>query len=144
MNELVIIIVLAIILDIAIGDPKKLTHPVVYIGGLISKLEQILYPKDETATKISLINGGILVAIVLMITYVVTALIIYLSFQLHYWFGIGISAWIMSSTLATKSLKEAAQEIFIPLALGDLKAASQKLAYVVSRQTDDLPASEIA
>ena len=35
------------LLDLVVGDPHGIPHPVVYIGRLISRLERRLYPEKE-------------------------------------------------------------------------------------------------
>lgn len=142
MKELIIIFCLALVIDLIIGDPENITHPVVIIGKFISWLEELLHQGGNSANLI--FRGGLLVAIVVVTVYLTTALIISVSYQLNYWLGIIVSAWLFSTCLATKSLKRAAMAIHLPLINNDLSTAREKLGYVVSRETANLPQEEIA
>jgi adenosylcobinamide-phosphate synthase len=143
MKELLIIFCLAVILDIIVGDPENLTHPVVIMGRLISWLEERLYQRGSSPPSL-MFRGGILVIGVIITVFLITAAIIKLSFYLHYWLGIIVSAWLFSTTLATKSLKKAAMAIYLPLVSGNLAIAQEMLGRVVSRETSNLSPAEIS
>jgi adenosylcobinamide-phosphate synthase len=143
MKELFIIFFLAVILDMIFGDPERITHPVVYIGRLISWLEERLYSKDSSFASL-IYRGGILVVTVIIIVTLILAAIIKLSFTVHYWLGIIVSAWLFSTTLAANSLKKAAMAIYLPLVSGNVTLAKEMLGRVVSRETNNLSPPEIS
>ncbi len=143
MTSLLIIFIGAIFIDLLIGDPDYLTHPVVYIGRLIERLEQLLYPLSSTPG-VRFIAGSITTLIVVGLSYGVAYLAIKASFHINYWLGILVSTWIFSTTIATTSLKKAALAIYTPLMERDLSRARHYLSHVVGRDTQDLEESEIA
>lgn len=143
MTSLLIIFLGAIIIDLIIGDPDYLTHPVVYMGRLIEKLEQVFYPLSSSPGS-RFITGTVTAIIVVGLSYGAAYLAIKVSFYINYWLGILVSAWIFSTTIATTSLKKAALAIYTPLMEGDLDKARHYLSHVVGRDTQDLEESEIA
>lgn len=135
------IFLLAVVLDLIIGDPRWLLHPTQIIGALISWLENRLRP--HSSPRGELWAGGILVVIVVVVTYGVTLAILGLSFKLNYWLGVIVAAWLLSTTIAIKGLAQAGLEIYQVLVNGDLPLAREKLSYIVGRDTKNLPSAEI-
>lgn len=66
-----------------------------------------------------------------------------LCYHIHPVAGILVEAVIISTTIAQKSLGEAAREVYEPLRDGDLPEARKKLSYIVGRDTLGLPEAEI-
>ena len=57
--------------------------------------------------------------------------------------GIIVESILISTTIAQKSLKDAALEVYDPLEKEDYKEARLKLSYIVGRDTEQLDESEI-
>lgn len=136
------IFLLAIVFDLIIGDPKWLIHPAQIIGALITWLEKRLRGITSTP-KGELLSGGLLVVIVVAVTYGVTLAILWLSFRLSYWVGMIAAAWLLSTTFAIKGLAQAGLEIQEVMLSGNLPLARKKLSYIVGRDTENLPPAEI-
>ena len=62
---------LAYIIDLILGDPRWLYHPVIIIGKLISFLERILYK-----AKNKIFSGAILNILTLSITFIVSLFLV--------------------------------------------------------------------
>ncbi len=137
-----IILLAAVILDLLIGDPRIYTHPVVLIGKVIKFFEKKLKNNSESET-IQKIKGIILVIIVLLLTFMVTYLLIFIGSALNYYLGIIVKILILYTTLAIKGLSKAALEIFNQLVEGNLTGARQSLNLIVGRDTDKLKENEI-
>jgi adenosylcobinamide-phosphate synthase len=137
-----IILPAAVILDLLMGDPKFYTHPVVLIGKLIKFLEKKLN-KSSNHRAMQRMKGVILVITVLLVTFVITYLVIFISNTLNYYLGVIIKILILYTTLAIKGLSKAALEIFNQLSEGDLKGARHSLNWIVGRDTDDMKENEI-
>ncbi|WP_033827917.1 adenosylcobinamide-phosphate synthase CbiB [Bacillus andreraoultii] len=129
---------LAFLIDRIVGDPPTWPHPVRWIGSLISKLEKILNKGNGRKIK-----GFIMVSIVLIIVFSMTLFVTFLGYYIHQWVGITIEALLISTTIAQKSLQDAALEVYRPLAQGKLEEARLKLSYIVGRDTDELEEREI-
>lgn len=135
---ILIIIVSAILLDLIIGDPKWLPHPVVGFGKCISFLEKRwnVFPFQKQ-------KGLLLSAVVVGMTYLLSFLVVYFAYSLHYTIGIIVEIYLIFTTIAIKGLKQAAIEVAKPLLKGDLPKARIALSWIVGRDTKDLAEGEM-
>ncbi len=133
-----IILLAAVLLDLIIGDPKWLPHPVVQMGRLITLLEKRWNGNDHRKTK-----GVFLTATVIAVVFLFTFLIVFFAYKLHFIVGVIIEIYIISTTIAINGLHNAAKSVFIPLVKGDLDEARKSLSMIVGRDTDRLPENEI-
>lgn len=133
------VIFLALLLDLIIGDPYWLPHPVVAIGSLIHLLDRELRRSwlDERLTGILLlllvvgISAGATWTLLLLLTEFL---------PLAGW----IAAVLVSSTcLAARSLHKESDRVASALLAGDLPMARRYLSYIVGRDTDKLEEPEI-
>jgi len=137
----VIYLVVAVIIDYILGDPKWLPHPIIYIGKLISKLEKSFRSKCKSNMDLK-ISGGLIVIIIAIITYIVPYAVIYIcKFNIYIFHAVNVL--IIWTTLASKSLYEAGIEVFNPLINGNIDEARIKLSYIVGRDTKNLNEHEI-
>lgn len=130
---------LGFILDMLLGDPYCLPHPVRWIGKGIIALEQRLLKNDgDRNEKRELKNGMILVVIVLATTTTVTALIIIGSYNIHPYFGVMIETLMTYQILAAKSLKVESMKVYISLKEEGLEGARKAISMIVGRDTESL------
>lgn len=134
-----LIIALALLLDLIIGDPRWLPHPVVMIGRLIQTLDQQL-----RRPWLALRSAGIL----LLLTTVASAagatwLLLQLFNTLHPLAGFAGAVFISSTCLATRSLHLESARVASALMAGDLQNARHYLSWIVGRDTDQLEEAEI-
>jgi adenosylcobinamide-phosphate synthase len=135
-------IIAAYIIDLVIGDPKKLPHPVIYIGKAIDILEAVIRRRiNKTYFKLAgllfpiLIVGGAYLAVWLLLS-VLTMIHPLLSFV--------VGIWVISTTIATKGLKDAALEISSHLRNGELERARLSLGMIVGRDTANLSEEDVS
>ncbi|WP_416148840.1 adenosylcobinamide-phosphate synthase CbiB [Salipaludibacillus sp. HK11] len=136
----VMIIVAAIILDLLIGDPKWLPHPVIGFGKLITFMEKKLNRGSSRQKKR---QGVLLLTVVVGIAFASTFAIIYFLYQLHMIAGVLVEVYLISSTIAVKGLRQAALQVAVPLAQGNLFEARRQLSMIVGRDTENLGESEL-
>lgn len=139
LKELLLLAAAAITIDWIVGDPKWPTHPVIWIGRLIRSLERRLAPEryKEQQTVVKAL-GAALMVITLLMSWSVTWLLVWTADALHPWIGYAVSAWLISTTLAVKGLKEAAMLVYAPLIEGRLEEARKYVGYIVGRDTESL------
>ncbi|WP_066635448.1 adenosylcobinamide-phosphate synthase CbiB [Desulfolucanica intricata] len=139
---MVVNIILAYFIDLIIGDPRWLTHPVVLIGKLISFLEKILFKflRKPLALRI---GGVFLVIVVVVSSYFFTWAIIKTLTEINGILGRVAEIWLISTTLATKSLAGAAREIYNLLQKGDIKEARIKVGWIVGRDTENMESQQL-
>ena len=113
-------------LDLALGDPPWLPHPVRAIGWLITRLE-------PWCRRLPLYLGGI---VLWLLVVGASASIVWLTSS---WLAI---FWIWT-LLAVRDLDVQAMRVIVSLRAGDLVAARQRLSLIVGRDTASLDEPEI-
>jgi len=133
-------ILLAFALDAAIGDPRRLPHPVRLIGWLALRLEAV------TRRVIAWQRGAGIVTALLTVGAAVAAAwgLIFLTGRLHPLAGDATSVLLLYTTLAARDLAGHAMAVHRPLVRGDLGAARQAASWMVGRDTQDLDESGVA
>lgn len=125
----------ALLLDVLLGDPKGLPHPVVGIGRCVRFWEKYLYPKPGQ-------GGGRRRGALFCAAVLVTVLaIVGLSLSVASLFPGGplvVEVYLLYAALAWRSLKDETLPIATALFGGDLEAARSALSRVVGRDTDRL------
>ena len=133
------IIALALLLDLALGDPRWLPHPVVMIGRLITKLEKFL----RNAMHHEQLAGVLLLIITVGCTMITTWLLLRLSAGLHPLAGFLVAVLVSFTCLAARSLHGESALVAKALMAGDIDTARHNLSYIVGRDTGDLGEAEI-
>lgn len=132
-------ILLALLLDLMIGDPRWLPHPVVAIGQLIHLLDQKLRHRRLNER----LAGVLLLLLVVtcsagttwLLLQALTALL-----PLAGWVG---AVLVSSTCLAARSLHKESAHVASALLAGDLPTARRYLGLIVGRDTDQLEEAEI-
>ncbi|MBS4007290.1 MAG: cobalamin biosynthesis protein CobD [Clostridium sp.] len=137
------LIFLAFLLDGLIGDPRWLPHPVVCFGKLISLLEKWLYNANHSERSL-LLKGALLVLVVLFTVYGFSFGLISIFSIIHPLAEAALTVVLLATTLATRSLWQAAEDIYFPLRNGKILEARQAVSMVVGRDTAELDEREIS
>ena len=130
--------IIGLLFDLVVGDPPKMPHPVRFIGKLIQSQTEIWNKGKMRKTR------GMIMALAVVGTtmFVVTAILL-VSYKISLLFGIVVEGLLIGIGLAQRSLKEAAMDVFKPLANGDFTEARVKLSWIVGRDTEKLDEDEI-
>lgn len=136
-------ILAALLLDRCLGEASR-WHPLVGFGRWAKYLERCLYP--ESGGQFQRWGAGVLAWILaVMPVFIVAALVTqYIALSqglIIYWL---LSVLVIYVAIGARSLCEHARAIYNPLQQGDLAAARQALAMLVSRDTDQLSEADIA
>lgn len=135
---------LALLVDILVGDPRWLPHPVVGIGKMIYFLERKWYPKSLLQRRVIYVRGMAVSIIVVVLTFFLTAIVLLGAHVLLHETAVKFLAIILLGiALASRSLAESALEIKNLLQQGDIEQARLKLSYIVGRDTAHLDEGEI-
>lgn len=138
--ETLLALLLGWILDLILGDPHWLWHPVRGIGFLITQGEKILrrlMPKKELAA------GAVLTVLVVGISFFLPFGLLWLAGLASPWFRFFLEAFFCYQILATKSLRVESMRVHRYLAAGDLPNARKYLSWIVGRDTQDLTEQQI-
>lgn len=135
---------LGFLIDLILGDPYYLQHPIRMIGRLIAGLEKWLLGKaGKRDEKSELKKGTILVGIVLLTTTIVTAMILLGAYCLHPYIGVIVEAILTYQILAIKCLKVESMKVYKSLNEEGLEAARKAVSMIVGRDTEDLNEEEV-
>ncbi|MGM0499196.1 MAG: adenosylcobinamide-phosphate synthase CbiB [Bacillota bacterium] len=140
--QLILFLVIALIIDLIISDPDWITHPVVIIGSLITFLEKYLQKEKDDALAAKL-KGGVLVIIVLLVSYFISNYIIQQSLRLNEYFAYSIEIIFLSLMLALKGLIKAGKEVYFALKVNDLEQARKKVDLIVGRDCSQSSRQEV-
>ena len=133
------IVLAAVVLDLILGDPRSLPHPVVAIGNLISFLEKQLRRLFKNAR----LAGVVLLVVTVAVSYAVAALLIKAAWLLAPEAGFAVGLYIAWVSLAARSLHAESCKVAQALERGDLPGARTALSYIVGRETDQLDEQEV-
>lgn len=128
------------ILDLILGDPYWLPHPVRRIGSCISFFEKRLRRPDGRHQKWA---GVAEVLLVTLSTVLVTAVLLYVTYAIHPVFGCTVEAVMTYQILATKCLKTESMKVYRKLEKGTLDEARTAVSMIVGRDTENLSDEEV-
>lgn len=137
-------VLLGCALDLLIGDPHALPHPVRLIGRLIAGGEALLrriFPKTPRG---EIAAGGVLASVVLAVCWCVPALLLAGAAHVHPWLRIALESVFCCQILAARSLRDESMRVYRSLAAGDLQGARKWLSYIVGRDTAQLDEAHVA
>lgn len=130
----------AIAIDLIMGDPRWLPHPVVGMGRIIAWLDRAWNHGSPRARKR---RGLCLTLLVVLGVYALAWLTLAGLTRLHPWLGLAAETVLLATTLAIRGLRDAALDVARPLLRGDLAQARASLAMIVGRDTQPLDEAEI-
>lgn len=126
------------LLDLLLGDPCFLPHPVRLIGRCISAAEKRIRGKALEDGGKEIRQGAILVSLVLIAAVTVSAFLLGAAYRLHPYAGMLIEGFMTYQILAVKSLKEESLKVYQRLKEGNLIQARAAVSMIVGRDTDCL------
>lgn len=133
------VIALALLLDLIVGDPRWLPHPVTLIGRVVNELDRLLrrpwLDLQMAGLLLMLITAGCAAG--------VTWLALMALSSLQPLAGFAGAVVISSTCLATRSLHLESARVADALSSGDLPTARHYLSWIVGRDTDQLEEPEI-
>lgn len=125
-------------LDLLLGDPTWLLHPVVLMGKAIVGLERV-FRRIFPATPAGLHLGGTLLAVLLPVgTLAITWSIVLGASYLHPALGFGVQALWCWQALAVKGLAQESRRVYTALTTDSLSAARKAVSRIVGRDTEAL------
>lgn len=131
------------VIDLIIGDPYSIPHPVRWIGSYILFIERKQY-KASDDDKVLRKKGAVLVIIVCLTTLFLSLLILTCAYKINSILGLAIEAIMTWQILAAKSLKEESMKVYSALNKGDTEEARKAVSMIVGRDTEVLNEAGIA
>jgi adenosylcobinamide-phosphate synthase len=125
----------AFLLDLAVGDPRWLPHPVVLMGKFISSGERFLWTGKASR---DFVSGMVLSLMLIALAVGATWALVFALTLLPPLIAFPLTAGLASTTLATRGLLDAVTRIETPLRSDNLVKARENLAHIVGRDTSVL------
>lgn len=131
------VVLLAFFLDMVLGDPRWLPHPVRGIGWLIQRTETVF--RRFTRSPGSEKRAGVLLVLLIVLTvYGFSALLLFFASSYSLMLGFIIAVLMAYTTLAARDLARSARNVLAQLEGGDIVGARQALSMIVGRDTAEL------
>ena len=151
----IIVLFIAAAVDLIVGDPHGIWHPVQGIGSLISVSERFLRSlfavppgQEDTAgrgTKIrERIAGLLMVFLILLMSTAVVLFLLEVCGRIHLYLRLLAEGILCGRLLALRSLGEAGFSVRDPLLQNDFEGARKTVSMIVGRDTDRLDEEGIA
>ncbi|MEJ2659416.1 MAG: adenosylcobinamide-phosphate synthase CbiB [Desulfobacteraceae bacterium] len=127
-------------LDLLVGDPRFLPHPVRWMGRAIEACE----PRFRRLFENELLAGTLFAAFMIAGCWGLTALVTQMAHRMNPVLGSGLETVLIFYCLSARSLSAAAMQIHRLLKRGRVDAARRELSMIVGRDVDRYRADDIA
>lgn len=144
MKEWLLALCIGYLIDLLLGDPHWLWHPVRGIGWIISSLEKIIRKRIKPEKSRELIAGTLFAAAVITLSMAVPFSILKLAGLIHPYLRFLLECIMCYQLLATKSLKVESMKVHKELKKDDIEGARTAVSMIVGRDTKNLTKEEIA
>lgn len=145
----IIAFIAGFVLDLLIGDPHFIPHPVRLIGSLISFLDKRLnsdagYNSSENEANLTKYKRGMLLAFTVIIaTFIVSAMILVAAYSINLYAGVIAEAVMTWQILATKCLRVESMRVYDALRTDGVDAGRRAVSMIVGRDTSVLDAAGV-
>ena len=132
------------VLDLLIGDPHFIPHPVRLIGSLISFLDKRLnsdvkYNSSENEANLTKYKRGVLLAFtVIFATFAVSVIILVAAYSINLYAGVIVEAVMTWQILATRCLCVESMRVYDALSTDGVDAGRRAVSMIVGRDTSVL------
>ena len=140
----IIAFIAGFVLDLLIGDPHFIPHPVRLIGSLISFLDKRLnsdvkYNSSENEANLTKYKSGVLLAFTVIIaTFAVSVIILVAAYSINLYAGVIAEAVMTWQILATKCLRVESMRVYDALSTDGVDAGRRAVSMIVGRDTSVL------
>lgn len=135
-------LVLGFILDLIIGDPHGLYHPIRLVGNLIALLEKRMNRKKDSPNQ-QMVMGWLMALIVITLSSGIPLLLLLLAYRIHPVCRLILETIMCWQLLATKSLKDESMKVYRKLKKHDLQGSRHAVSMIVGRDTEVLDESGV-
>lgn len=140
----IIAFIAGFVLDLLIGDPHFIPHPVRLIGSLISFFDKRLnsdvkYNSSENEANLTKYKRGVLLAFtVIFATFAVSVIILVAAYSINLYAGVIAEAVMTWQILATKCLRVESMRVYDALSTDGVDAGRRAVSMIVGRDTSVL------
>ena len=138
-----LVLLLALLLDLALGEPPNRLHPTVWIGNTVALAVRIA--PGQQSTPAMQLTCGIAMALLIPAAWGAAAWAVsYGLLQLHPLAYLLVVAALLKTTFSVRMLHRVAAGIGRVLTAGDIAEARRQMSALVSRDTSQLTAGQMA
>lgn len=134
-------VIIAIIVDLILGDPYWLPHPVIFIGKLIKAIENKARAIAKNDKELKLF-GGIMVIIVALVCFLLPAALLFITWKIKPLFHV-VNVIILWTTIAARCLRNESMKVYSALEKEDTSLARKFTSYIVGRETENLDEKQL-
>lgn len=145
----IIAFIAGFVLDLLIGDPHFIPHPVRLIGSLIFFLDKRLnsdvkYNSSENEANLTKYKRGVLLAFtVIFATFAVSVIILVAAYSINLYAGVIVESVMTWQILATKCLRVESMRVYDALRTDGVEAGRRAVSMIVGRDTSVLDESGV-
>lgn len=136
---LLIVLPAAFLLDLILGDPLFLPHPIRWMGKAIELLE----PSFRKISKNLSVSGTLFALFLISSAFAITFIIVVIAGKLHPVLGIVIEIILIYWCISVRSLKQSAMEVGRSLIDNRIDEAKAKVSLIVGRDVEKLTGNGI-
>lgn len=130
-------------MDLLIGDPHNIPHPIKWIGDLIAALDRHLLGAELPAAEDrdpgrEYRKGVLMVILVLTAAAAASAAVLFAAYLISVYAGVAAEAVLTCYALAQTSLRRESMKVYTALAAGDTEGARKAVSMIVGRDTEPL------
>ena len=133
------------IMDLIVGDPRSIPHPVRFFGKLIEVLDKKFHldGQEDYVNKKNLRNGVFLVIILILVTLAIYSVVLGFVYYVNKAAGVLAEALMTWQLLAVKSLNTESMKVYNALNEKGIKEARREISMLVSRDTASLDETDV-
>lgn len=136
-------ILIGFVLDLLLGDPEWMPHPVVQLGRATTAMERRLrkwFPKTEKGERAA---GRCMAILLPLLTLIVTFDFLWLCYEVTPWLYLAMQSILCWQCLAMKGLATESGRVQDALEQGNLAKARKQVSRIVGRDTEELTAGGV-
>lgn len=131
-------VMVAYLLDLLLGDPVALPHPIVYFGKAISFSD-----KHFNKGRFRLLKGAAVASVLVALVYILFSVLMFVSAQMGLLFNAAVVCLFFFFGLANKTLITEGLAVFRVLENEGLESGRRQLSRIVGRDTSQLSEQQI-
>lgn len=131
-------LIVGYVLDLLLGDPHGMWHPVCFIGNMISFFEKGLRRLFPKTMRGEFFAGIFLVILVLFCSTAIPFVLLYICFRIHWILGFAVECYMCYTILAVRSLKTESMKVYTALEQEGVEAGRKAVSMIVGRDTRNL------
>ena len=129
----------ALALDLTIGDPSALPHPIRWMGRAI----QLLESRSRCLSVPLKLSGAAMAVALITGTWLLSWMLLRATFGIHFWAGWCLSVVMLFYVISIRSLAACAMHVWRALTCQDLETARKRLGHIVGREVKHLNEQDV-